>query len=72
MMGFPKGAVCEFFAGPRGQKQHMLRNQQVQRKATNILSKTMLKHASTNVHKMPVDEMFPSFALSSYRHGLRI
>jgi len=74
MMGFPKGAVCEFFAGPHGLKTAHCRpgNQQVQRRAINVLSKTMLKHATTNVHKMPVDEMFQSFALSSYRHRLTI
>jgi len=30
----------------------------------------MLKHASTNVHNMLVDKMFPTCASSSCRHGL--
>jgi len=32
----------------------------------------MLKHASRNAHKLIVDKMFPTCALSSYRHGSKI
>jgi len=66
-MRFSKGASCTFFSGPCYTKSNMFGFiGEVQHGVKNITSQTMLKHGSTESHKIAVEKTIPTCAFSSH------